>query len=83
MNNGCIVLYLFVDIYFDVVLMDICMLEMDGIKVLKEMCSYEIWIFVILMMVYVEVEIVVEVLCCGVFDYVIKLFDFDELNLIV
>lgn len=59
------------------------MLEMDGIKVLKEMRSYEIRIFVILMTVYAEVEIVVEALRCGVFDYVIKSFDFDELNLIV
>lgn len=38
---------------------------------------------VILMTAYAEVETAVEALRCGAFDYVIKPFDLDELNLIV
>ncbi|NYY76883.1 response regulator [Escherichia coli] len=67
----------------DVVLMDIRMPEMDGIKALKEMRSHETRTPVILMTAYAEVETAVEALRCGAFDYVIKPFDLDELNLIV
>ncbi|EFH5932366.1 acetoacetate metabolism transcriptional regulator AtoC, partial [Escherichia coli] len=65
------------------VLMDIRMPEMDGIKALKEMRSHETRTPVILMTAYAEVETAVEALRCGAFDYVIKPFDLDELNLIV
>lgn len=75
--------YLFADIHPDVVLMDIRMPEMDGIKALKEMRSHETRTPVILMTAYAEVETAVEALRCGAFDYVIKPFDLDELNLIV
>ncbi|MCQ8205924.1 response regulator, partial [Vibrio parahaemolyticus] len=57
--------------------------EMDGIKALKEMRSNETRTPVILMTAYAEVETAVEALRCGAFDYVIKPFDLDELNLIV
>lgn len=57
--------------------------EMDGIKALKEMRSHETRTPVILMTAYAEVETAVEALRCGAFDYVIKPFDLDELNLIV
>ena len=40
-NNGRTALHLFADIHPDVVLMDISMPEMDGIKALKEMRSNE------------------------------------------
>lgn len=40
-NNGRTALHLFADIHPDVVLMDIRMPEMDGIKALKEMRSHE------------------------------------------
>ena len=82
-NNGRTALHLFADIHPDVVLMDIRMPEMDGIKALKEMRSNETRTPVILMTAYAEVETAVEALRCGAFDYVIKPFDLDELNLIV
>lgn len=82
-NNGRTALHLFADIHPDVVLMDIRMPEMDGIKALKEMRSHETRTPVILMTAYAEVETAVEALRCGAFDYVIKPFDLDELNLIV
>ncbi len=65
----------------DVVLMDIRMPEMDGIKALKR-CAAMRRTPVILMTAYAEVETAVK-LRCGAFDYVIKPFDLDELNLIV
>ena len=82
-NNGRTALHLFADIHPDVVLMDIRMPEMDGIKALKEMRSHETRTPVILMTAYAEVETAVEALRCGAFDYVIKPFDLDELTLIV
>ena len=48
-NNGRTALHLFADIHPDVVLMDIRMPEMDGIKALKEMRSHETRTPVILM----------------------------------
>ena len=71
-NNGRTALHLFADIHPDVVLMDIRMPEMDGIKALKEMRSHETRTPVILMTAYAEVETAVEALRCGAFDYVIK-----------
>ena len=82
-NNGRTALHLFADIHPDVVLMDIRMPEMDGIKALKEMRSHETRTPVILMTAYAEVETDVEALRRGAVDYVIKPFDLDELNLIV
>jgi len=53
-NNGRTALHLFADIHPDVVLMDIRMPEMDGIKALKEMRSHETRTPVILMTAYVK-----------------------------
>ncbi|WP_250188480.1 response regulator, partial [Escherichia coli] len=64
-NNGRTALHLFADIHPDVVLMDIRMPEMDGIKALKEMRSHETRTPVILMTAYAEVETAVEALRCG------------------
>ncbi|MFP1454215.1 response regulator [Escherichia coli] len=69
---------LFADIHPDVVLMDIRMPEMDGIKALKEMRSHETRTPVILMTAYAKNGNHREALRCGAFDYVIKPFDLDE-----
>lgn len=67
----------------DVVLMDIRMPVMDGIEALKVMRTQQPRIPVILMTAYAEVETAVEALRSGAFDYVIKPFDLDELNLVI
>ena len=67
----------------DVVLMDIRMPIMDGIEALKRMRTCQPRIPVILMTAYAEVETAVEALRSGAFDYVIKPFDLDELNLVI
>lgn len=57
--------------------------EMDGIDALKVMRAQQPRIPVILMTAYAEVETAVEALRSGAFDYVIKPFDLDELNLVI
>lgn len=65
---------------FDLVLCDVCMVEMDGIVMLKEIKVFNFVILILIMMVFFSVEMVVEVLKVGVFDYLIKLLDFDCLQ---
>ena len=82
-SDGKAALTLFADTHPDVVLMDIRMPEMDGIDALKVMRAQQPRIPVILMTAYAEVETAVEALRSGAFDYVIKPFDLDELNLVI
>ena len=82
-SNGEEALQRFADAPPDVVLMDIRMPEMNGIDALKVMRTQQPRIPVILMTAYAEVETAVEALRSGAFDYVIKPFDLDELNLLI
>ncbi|HBR3988854.1 TPA: acetoacetate metabolism transcriptional regulator AtoC [Klebsiella pneumoniae] len=82
-SNGQAALQHFADTPPDVVLMDIRMPEMNGIEALKVMRAQQPRIPIILMTAYAEVETAVEALRSGAFDYVIKPFDLDELNLLI
>ena len=82
-SNGEEALHLFSDMSPNVVLMDIRMPEMNGIDALKAMRAQQPRIPVILMTAYAEVRTAVEALRSGAFDYVIKPFDLDELNLVI
>ncbi|RZN39946.1 acetoacetate metabolism transcriptional regulator AtoC [Escherichia sp. E2593] len=82
-SNGQEALPLFTRVQPDVVLMDIRMPEMDGISALKAMRGHNPRTPVVLMTAYAEVETAVEALRSGAFDYVIKPFALDELNLVV
>lgn len=82
-SNGRTALEHFADTPPDVVLMDIRMPEMNGIDTLKVMRAQQPRIPIILMTAYAEVETAVEALRSGAFDYVIKPFDLDELNLLI
>lgn len=82
-SNGQAALNLFSDTRPDVVVMDIRMPELNGIDALKVMRTQQPRVPVILMTAYAEVETAVEALRCGAFDYVIKPFDLDELNLVI
>lgn len=82
-SNGDDALQSFSDSPPDVVLMDIRMPEMNGIDALKAMRERHPRIPVILMTAYAEVETAVEALRSGAFDYVIKPFDLDEINLLI
>lgn len=78
--NGLQVLEQIYQQVFDLVLCDICMVEMDGIVMLKEIKVYNLVILVLIMMVFFSVGMVVEVIKFGVLDYLVKLLDFDILQ---
>lgn len=82
-SDGLMALQIFTDTPPDVVLMDIRMPEMNGMEALKVMLAQHSRIPIILMTAYAEVETAVEALRNGAFDYVIKPFDLDELNLLI
>lgn len=82
-SDGLMALQIFTDTPPDVVLMDIRMPEMNGMEALKAMLAQYSRIPIILMTAYAEVETAVEALRNGAFDYVIKPFDLDELNLLI
>lgn len=81
--NGAEGLRLFRDSQPDVVLMDIRMPELNGLEALSQMHVINPKIPVILMTAYAAVETAVEALRSGAFDYVIKPFDLDELNMVI
>ncbi|STD44065.1 Nitrogen assimilation regulatory protein [Edwardsiella tarda] len=82
-SHGAEALQRFTDTPPDVVLMDIRMPTMNGIDALKIMRTRRPRTPVILMTAYAEVETAIEALRSGAFDYVIKPFDLDELNLLI
>lgn len=82
-RNGKEALQLYRDSQPDVVLMDIRMPELNGLEALSRMQTINPKIPVVLMTAYAAVETAVEALRNGAFDYVIKPFDLDELNLVI
>lgn len=82
-RDGREALKMFTDHPPDVVLMDIRMPGLSGIEALQQMQARHPRIPVILMTAYAEVETAVEALRCGAFDYVIKPFDLDELQIVI
>ncbi|WP_058912813.1 acetoacetate metabolism transcriptional regulator AtoC [Entomohabitans teleogrylli] len=82
-KDGREALQMFADHPPDVVLMDIRMPGLNGIEALQQMHALHPRIPVILMTAYAAVETAVEALRCGAFDYVIKPFDLDELQMVI
>jgi two-component system response regulator HydG len=66
---------------FDLILMDIRMIKVSGLKALAEIKAYNPAIPVIIMTAYSSVETAVEALKKGAYDYLTKPLDFDELRL--
>ncbi len=66
---------------FDIILMDIRMVNVSGLEALTEIKSYNPAIPVIIMTAYSSVETAVEALKTGAYDYLTKPLDFDELRL--
>lgn len=60
---------------FFIVISDVWMMLMDGIMLFKEICFCLLYLLVVLMMVYVEVDKVVDVMCFGVCDFLFKFFE--------
>ena len=68
---------------FDLLLLDLKMPEMDGIKVLKEVRRDYPHLIVIIITGYATVDTAVTSMKMGVFDYVSKPFTPDELLMVV
>ncbi|MFH1490699.1 MAG: sigma-54 dependent transcriptional regulator [Pseudomonadota bacterium] len=66
---------------FDLILMDIRMIEVSGLEALSEIKTLNPAIPVIIMTAYSSVETAVEALKNGAYDYLTKPLDFDELKL--
>ena len=65
----------------DLVLMDIRMVRMSGIEALERIKTINPAIPIVLMTAYASVEMAVEALKKGAYDYLIKPLDFDKLRL--
>lgn len=64
---------------FDVVLLDICMPEMDGIKTLGKIKQCYPQIETVMLTAHANSDIVISSLAMGAYDYLIKPVDVDEL----
>jgi DNA-binding NtrC family response regulator len=67
----------------DIVISDIRLPEMNGLKLLSKIKSIDPNVFVIMMTAYGSVETAVEAMKKGAFDYITKPFNKDELLLII
>lgn len=65
---------------FDVVLTDVRMARMDGIKALQAMLAYNPALPVVIMTAFSSVESAVDALRIGAYDYLVKPLDFDLLK---
>lgn len=68
---------------FDLILMDIRMINVSGLEALMEIKTINPSIPVIIMTAYASVETAVEALKKGAYDYLTKPLDFDELRLTI
>lgn len=69
--------------YVDIVITDIRMPKMDGIKLLSEIKKINTEIYVIIMTAYGSVKSAVEAMKIGAYDYLLKPFEIDELSLLL
>jgi two-component system response regulator HydG len=67
--------------HFDIILMDVRMLQMSGIEALEKIKQMNPAIPVIIMTAYASVETAVKALKAGAYDYLTKPLDFDTLKL--
>ena len=68
---------------YDLILMDVRMVEVSGLEALSEIKSFNPAIPIIIMTAYSSVETAVEALKKGAYDYLSKPLDFDELELAI
>ena len=68
---------------FDLILMDIKMIKMNGIEALKKIKDYNPAIPIIMMTAYSSVESAVKAMKSGAYDYLIKPLDFDALKITI
>jgi putative nucleotidyltransferase with HDIG domain len=81
--NGRVALETFRRRSFDLVLSDIVMPEMDGIKLLSELRSEDPDVPVIMVTAMHDISIALEAIRTGAYDYILKPFEKDQLHLSV
>jgi putative nucleotidyltransferase with HDIG domain len=81
--NGVIALEAFGNDSFDLVLSDIVMPEMDGIRLLSELRSEDPDVPVIMVTAMHDISIALEAIRAGAYDYILKPFEKDQLHLSV
>ncbi|MBN1546553.1 MAG: sigma-54-dependent Fis family transcriptional regulator [Syntrophaceae bacterium] len=68
---------------FDLILMDIRMINVSGLEALDQIKAYNPVIPIIIMTAFASVETAVEALKSGAYDYLTKPLDFDELKIVM
>jgi two-component system response regulator HydG len=68
---------------FDLILMDIRMINVSGLEAMDKIKAYNPVIPVIIMTAFASVETAVEALKSGAYDYLTKPLDFDELKIVM
>jgi putative nucleotidyltransferase with HDIG domain len=82
-SNGVIALEAFGNDSFDLVLSDIVMPEMDGIRLLSELRAEDPDVPVIMVTAMHDISIALEAIRAGAYDYILKPFEKDQLHLSV
>src|ERR1700690_2855916 len=82
-SNGRLGLDAFRKDSFDLVLSDIVMPEMDGLKLLAELRQEDPDVPVIMVTAMHEISIALEAIRAGAYDYILKPFERDQLHLSV
>jgi putative nucleotidyltransferase with HDIG domain len=82
-SNGRLALDSFRGDTFDLVLSDIVMPEMDGLKLLAELRAEEPDVPVIMVTAMHDISIALEAIRAGAYDYILKPFEKDQLHLSV
>ena len=67
--------------YYDIMLIDVKMPEMDGLSLLKKLKETESETAILMMTAYGDTHDAVEAIKLGAYDYLLKPFDLEELNL--
>ncbi|MDM8535312.1 sigma-54 dependent transcriptional regulator [Desulfobacterales bacterium HSG17] len=82
-NDGSIAVNKVKEQVFDLVLMDIRMVQMSGLEALAEMKNHNPSVPVVIMTAFSSVETAIEALKNGAHDYLIKPLDFEKLRLTI
>lgn len=70
------------DIYFDFLFLDIELFDIQGICLFSEICEQVLWDMKVVFYIVYD-KYLLQVLCELVFDYLLKFYDIEELNLII